>query len=154
MWFYGIEDITNPDNVDDDFVDYSEHHSNKLFFFIITLVILFVSLLLFVLVVKFWVIDQSDFSNDIQAYGYIDTNGTIYVTSAEYFDKCGYLDNGSSKEYNAICNAMRAIGASENSESKFTMKNDATPATVAVMLKEQNVTISFDNKAFNEFCER
>jgi hypothetical protein len=88
----------------------------------------------------------------ISIYGCI-KDDYIYVSSSDYFDKYGVLDDGSSSEYIAISKAMRDSGFSEDRESVF-MINGASAARVAEMLNERNITISFDNKAFNEFCLR
>lgn len=91
--------------------------------------------------------------SEIFIYGCI-KDDYIYVTSSDYFDKYGVLDDGSSPDYTAISKAMRDSGFSEDKESVFTNNNGASAAIVAEMLSERNIIISFDNKAFNEFCLR
>ena len=107
------------------------------------------SVLTAVLVWKIRKVEAGD--NYIIAYACMAGN-TLYITSADYFEETGCLDDGSSDDYGVICKAAREIGLSEERESIFTV-NGASAATVAEMLNERGVRLC-DNEAFSKLCLR
>lgn len=107
------------------------------------------SVLTAVLVWKIRKVEAGD--NYIIAYACM-AGDTLYITSADYFEETGCLDDGSSDDYGVICKAAREIGLSEERESIFTV-NGASAATVAEMLKERGVRLC-ENEAFSKLCLR
>ena len=78
----------------------------------------------------------------------------LYLTSASYFDKTGYLDDGSPEDYNLIAKAMRDAGLSEERESMFASDEAINIDSLTLEMNKHDISVSFDNTEFNEFCER
>ena len=90
-------------------------------------------------------------------YGCIKTESeekVLVITQANYFIENECLDDGSGEKYKELNSILSKNGLRQYSEGKYSLKEETDESDLVQILSENNMILDFNNKEYNEFCNR
>ncbi|MCR5020618.1 hypothetical protein [Ruminococcus sp.] len=78
----------------------------------------------------------------------------LIITQANYFIENECLDDGSGEKYKELNSILSKSGFKQHSEGKYSLKEETDESDLVQILSENNMILDFNNKEYNEFCNR